>query len=175
MNYSKHLRIKPKRLLITLAIVFGIGVFIGFAFTSLVYIFTSPKAEAIEAVQTINNGSVKFPEEKLISLGEYRITAYCSCEKCCGKWAKNRTNGIIKGASGIELKEGVSIASSLPFGTRLIINGLGEYIVQDRTSNWISKKYRNKIIDIYFNNHEDAKKFGVQYKEIIMKGVDING
>ena len=38
-------------------------------------------------------------------IGSFDLTAYCSCEKCCGIWAKNRPmdeNGeqIVLGASG---------------------------------------------------------------------------
>ena len=34
-------------------------------------------------------------EPEPVLLGSFRITAYCSCEKCCGEWAKNRPNGIV--------------------------------------------------------------------------------
>ena len=37
----------------------------------------------------------------------FRVTAYCACEKCCGEWAKNRPNGVVYGAAGIELVAGV--------------------------------------------------------------------
>ena len=52
----------------------------------------------------------KFKPKKTY-IGEYTITAYCPCYKCCGKYALNRPNGIVTGAAGIELKEGVSVAS----------------------------------------------------------------
>ena len=42
-------------------------------------------------------------EPEPVLLGSFRITAYCSCEKCCGEWAKNRPNGIVYGAAGVEL------------------------------------------------------------------------
>ncbi len=93
-------------------------------------------------------------------LGVYTITAYCSCEKCCGKYALNRPDGIVYGASGKELEADVSVASPLDFGTNIIIEGLGEYVVEDRTADWIVDKYDGEIIDIYFENHEEALKFG---------------
>lgn len=98
-------------------------------------------------------------------IGEYTITAYCGCQKCCGKYALNRPNGIVYGASGIELVEGVSVASPLPFGTKLLINN-NEYIVQDRTAQWVEQKYDNKIVDIYFDNHADAETFGKQIADV---------
>ena len=92
--------------------------------------------------------------------GSCRITAYCACEICCGEWAKKRPlddNGdpIVCGASGQELTPGVSVASSLPYGTKLEIDGLpGTYIVQDRTSEWVHDKYAGMVVDIYMDSHE---------------------
>ena len=110
------------------------------------------------------------PEPELESLGEYRITAYCSCEICCGEWALNRPNGIVYGAAGVELEAGVSCASPLPFGTVVEIEGLGEYTVQDRTAQWVVDKYGENLIDIYFDDHEAALEFGLQFKNVYLKG-----
>lgn len=107
------------------------------------------------------------PEPAL--LGTYRITAYCSCEKCCGEWAKNRPGGIVYGAAGVELKPGVSCASPLPFGTVVEIEGLGEYTVQDRMVKWVVEKYGENLIDIYFSDHEAACAFGLQYLKVYQK------
>lgn len=104
-----------------------------------------------------------------VPLGKYRITAYCACEKCCGEWAKKRPNGVVYGAAGIELKAGVSCASPLPFGTVVEVEGLGEYIVHDRTAAWVAEKYDNKVIDIYFDNHEAALRFGLQNLNVYLK------
>jgi 3D (Asp-Asp-Asp) domain-containing protein len=99
-------------------------------------------------------------------IAEFRITAYCSCKKCCGKWADNRPNGIVYGASGQELKAGVSVASFLPFGTELYIDGLGEYVVQDRPAEWVFDKYGRNVVDVYFDNHEEACQFGLKYLDV---------
>ena len=91
----------------------------------------------------------------------YIITAYCHCAKCCGK-----TDGIT--ASGVKAVEGVTVAtdSSIPFGTKVYIDGVGERIVQDRGS-----AIKGKKIDLYFENHQSALNFGRQTKQvIIMKG-----
>lgn len=32
-----------------------------------------------------------------VLLGTYRITAYCSCEKCCGEWARTGLMGLFMG------------------------------------------------------------------------------
>lgn len=91
----------------------------------------------------------------------YTITAYCSCSKCCGSYANNRKNGIVVGAEGTDLIAGYSAANNeLSFGTVLNVDGYGVVEIQDRTSNWIDKKYNGKIIDIYFDSHEKALEFG---------------
>ena len=90
-----------------------------------------------------------------VSLGVYKITAYCGCAKCCGK-----TDGIT--ASGTHVTAGRTIAAppEIPFGTQIIING-HTYTVEDRGG-----AIKGNRIDIYFETHEEALNFGVQYVEI---------
>lgn len=107
-------------------------------------------------------------------IGTFTLTAYCPCEICCGEWALNRPDGIVYGAAGVELQEGVSVACSLPFGTTLQINEQ-KYIVQDRTAEWIKEKYEEKIIDMYFENHETAEKFGKQTTDVWIVEEKYNG
>lgn len=131
---------------------------------------------AILCVSTIANASTldtkEFNKDDIVfcrCIGEYTITAYCPCNICCGEWSQDRPNGIVYGASGEELQEGVSVASPLPFGTVIEIEGIGERVVQDRTADYIAEKYNNKVIDIYFNSHEAAEKFGKLQKKIYIK------
>lgn len=94
-------------------------------------------------------------KEKYTSLGTYKITAYCGCAKCCGK-----TDGIT--ASGTHVTAGRTIAAppEIPFGTKISING-HIYTVEDRGG-----AIKGKRIDIYFNTHEEALQWGVQYLEV---------
>lgn len=108
-------------------------------------------------------------EPETLFLGPCRITAFCACEKCCGKWALNRPNGIVYGAAGVPLEAGVSCASPWPFGTVVEIEGLGEYIVQDRPAQWVIDKFGENQFDIYFDNHEAACEFGLQYINVTVK------
>ncbi len=113
-------------------------------------------------------------EPELVSLGEYRLTAYCGCSKCCGKWGENRptdANGkpIVYTANQTIAKEGVTVAADinvLPYGTKIIIDG-HQYIVQDRGGS-----IQGNRIDIYFESHQAALEFGVQYKEIFIERED---
>jgi len=95
----------------------------------------------------------------------YTITAYCSCEKCCGEWATKRNGGPVIGAYGVELTPGYSVAAPLPFGTKLIIDGK-TYEVQDTTASWIVDRYAGRIIDIYCADHAAAIEFGKQVREV---------
>ena len=123
--------------------------------------------EESESVKEIKEIEVK-PEK--ISLGEFKLTAYCSCEKCCGSYAKNRPvdkngNKIVYGSSGEVLKEGISVAVDtkvIPFGTKVIINDK-EYIAQDTGG-----AIKGNKIDVYFEDHQRASDFGVKYEEVFL-------
>lgn len=87
---------------------------------------------------------------------EYVITAYCPCVQCCGK-----SDGIT--ASGEKAIEGITVAmdKSMPFGTKIYIDGVGERIVQDRGG-----EIKGNRIDLYFDSHQEALNFGRQTKEV---------
>lgn len=110
-------------------------------------------------------------QPEYITLGEFRLTAYCGCKKCCGKWGENRPvdeNGklIVKTANGTVAIEGITVAADidlLPYGTRIWIDG-HEYTVQDCGS-----AINGNQIDVYFESHQEALEFGVQYKEIYIE------
>lgn len=173
MNYSKRMKINYKRFFTFWIITLVIAAVIGSSITALVMKAKCMETEATFFTQEVQD--VELTESAMESLGEYRITAYCPCEICCGIWAKNRLNGIVVGAYGIELEQGVAIAAPFPAGTKLYIDGIGEYTVQDKLATWVVEKYDSKVIDIYFESHEDAKAFGLQHKEVfIMKGENEN-
>lgn len=120
----------------------------------------SPKLEQLE---NIENG--------LVDLGEFTLTAYCSCFECCKEWALSRpldSNGnvIVYGSTGQILKEGTSIAvdpTVIPYGTNVYIDGK-EYIAQDCGSS-----IKGNRIDVYFENHLAAKSFGVKEANVEVK------
>lgn len=82
----------------------------------------------------------------------YKITAYCSCSKCCGK-STGRT------ASGTRATAGRTVAASskFAFGTKLNIGG-HIYTVEDRGG-----AINGNRIDIYVNSHSAALQWGVKY------------
>lgn len=79
-------------------------------------------------------------------------TAYCPCEKCCGK-----TDGIT--ATGTRATAGRTIAvdpTVIPYGTEVIING-NTYVAED-----CGGAIKENRIDVYFDTHEEALQFGRQ-------------
>ena len=170
----KHLETRQKRkvqrrranleAIAFIAFVLMIGILLGSAVTAQTE--ESDKPEPVEArVVQYDPPPEPMPEiiveEPVRRLhGSCRITAFCACSVCCGEWANNRPldengNPIVYGASGKELTPGVSVACSLPYGTKLEIDGLpGTYVVEDRTAEWIQDKYKGMTVDIYMDSHE---------------------
>ena len=143
-------------------------------------IVSEPKLEVVYEPAPIITPSkpvepiVEEPVEPIIEEVNYdktfRVTAYCACEKCCGVWATKRPldeagNQIVYGASGDVLETKVSCASPLAFGTEIELKDYGTVVVQDRTADWVVDKYGQYIVDIYMDNHEEARNWGLQYIE----------
>ena len=83
----------------------------------------------------------------------YRVTAYCPCEKCCGKFADGITASGKPAVGKI-----VAAPSTIPFGTVLAIPGYSEVaVVWDRGGAITGNR-----LDVLFPTHERAKQWGVQ-------------
>ena len=90
----------------------------------------------------------------------YILTAYCPCMKCCGK-----TDGIT--ATGTQATHGRTIAVDpdiIPYGTEVVIEGMGTFIAED-----CGGAVQGNKIDIFFNTHEEAVKFGKQKRNVWIK------
>jgi len=91
------------------------------------------------------------------SLGEFKLTAYCPCEKCCGEWADGITY------TGTVATAGRTVAvdpSVIPLGSTVRING-HDYIAED-----IGGAIKENRIDVFFDSHQAALQFGVQYADV---------
>lgn len=127
-------------------------------------IITTPSVSAAET-EAAN-------EPELIELGVFKTTAYCTCVKCCGIWSQEHpsrvgTDYVQKTASRTIPTAGRTVAvdtNLISYGTVIVIDG-HEYIAED-TGNAV----KGNVIDIYFDSHEDALEYGVQYKTIYIKG-----
>ena len=113
-------------------------------------------AETEKAVETSAENSAAEGESENDTgkyLGKFKLTAYCNCAVCCGRWAGGPT------ASGKMPEQGRTIATGvLPFGTKLNIGGK-IYTVEDRGTPY-------GHIDVYMKNHADAQAFGVRYADV---------
>lgn len=106
---------------------------------------------------TTTKTTEKKENSNLVYLGRFKLTAYCNCSRCCGKWAGGAT------ASGVMPKAGRTIAVDprvIPLGTKVVING-HTYVAEDTGS-----AIKGNKIDVYFNSHQAALNFGVQYADV---------
>ena len=88
---------------------------------------------------------------------DFTATAYCACFECCGKTDKVT-------ASGKRATANHTIAVDtdvIPFDTVVEIQGMGTYVAEDK-----GKKIKENKIDIYFDDHQEADKFGRQKVKI---------
>lgn len=101
-----------------------------------------------------------------VFLGEYTLTAYCACSKCCGVWANGYT------ATGTWATEGRTIAVDpdvIPYGSRVTLiwpdGTQHSYIAEDCGSG-----IQGNRIDVFFADHETARYFGVQRAMAYLEG-----
>ena len=114
-----------------------------------------------DAVLTLDKPDLLDQVPQLTSLGTYKITAYCACQKCCGKSPDDPRYGIT--ATGTRATQGRTIAADpkvLPYGTVVVING-HEYIVED-----CGGAIKGNEIDLFFDDHQEAREWGTQYWEV---------
>lgn len=90
-----------------------------------------------------------------------RVTAYCPCAKCCGKYADGVT------ANGHRIRPGEWFAAadkSLPFGTMIAIPGYNDgrpVPVWDRGG-----AIKGDRLDVFFPTHKEALQWGVKQVEV---------
>lgn len=93
------------------------------------------------------------------SLGTFEITGYCSCDKCCGVKEVKLTKSETVPRSSHTVATDLAV---LPMGTRIMIDGV-IYQVEDT-----GKAIRGRMVDIYFDSHQEALEFGRQQKTVYL-------
>jgi 3D (Asp-Asp-Asp) domain-containing protein len=90
-----------------------------------------------------------------------RVTAYCPCKVCCGRFVEGRT------ANGYVIRRGDSFVAApkkYPFGTEIIVpqyNGDKPIIINDRGG-----AIKGNRLDVFFQSHARATKWGVKYLDV---------
>ncbi len=93
-----------------------------------------------------------------------RVTGYCACRKCCGRFADGIT------ACGHKIRRGdafVAADRKYSFGTEMIVPGYNNdkpIKVLDRGG-----AIRGDKLDVFFHSHKEAQKWGVQYIDVEVK------
>lgn len=98
-------------------------------------------------------------------LGEFQLTAYCPCMKCCGK-----DDGIT--ATGTTATEGRTIAvdpSVIPYGS-IVTLYYEDGTVHTYTAEDCGGGIKGTRLDIYFDDHQAALQFGVQSAMVYVEG-----
>lgn len=101
--------------------------------------------------------------EKHVEYTKFKVTHYCGCSKCCGKWSGGSESEAI-GALGTKLTPNYSVAvdtSIIPLGTILYDSEGNEYKAEDTGS-----AIKGHKIDIFTGNHEEALNLGVKEVEL---------
>lgn len=121
----------------------------------------NPAGRAVQTVHTEATVTKATNAPATTSLGWFKLTAYCACEKCCGEYANGYT------ATGTLATEGRTIAvdpSVIPYGTQVSING-HIYTAED-----CGGGIKQNRIDIFFGSHDAALQFGVGEAEVFVVG-----
>lgn len=150
--------------LITIAVIIGC-IYEKQQYKTTIHKQNKTKQNIENKIETETYREVDTQAKQPVNLGKFKLTGYCSCAECCSKWAYDRPDGIVYGAIGEELKEGYSIAvdpNVIPYNSEVIINGK-TYEAQD-----CGGAIKGDRIDVYFEDHDKALEFGVQYAEIFV-------
>lgn len=99
-----------------------------------------------------------------------KVTAYCPCSKCCGRYADGIT------ASGYKIRKGdkfVAADKRYPFGTQMYVPGY--HRIKGYPDNCYPQTMKvldrggaikGNHIDVYFDTHQEALEWGVQYLDV---------
>ena len=116
-----------------------------------------------EEGQEVESDEQVQPEEPCSTetyLGEWTVTAYCSCPICCGEYSSGYT------ASGtLATAYHTAACNVLPFGSQVEIDGI-VYTIEDTGYS----PYGDSWIDIYFDSHEEALAYGMRTREVYLVG-----
>ncbi len=89
----------------------------------------------------------------------FKVTAYCSCKRCCDKDPSDKWYGIT--ASGKKAKWGTVAVDRkvIKLGSKLRIDGFPDTLFRAED---VGGAIKGKHIDVWFPRHKEAVQFGVR-------------
>ena len=114
--------------------------------------------EVKESIEELNKVAINEQTFTKTALGEFTITHYCACSRCCGK-----SDGVT--ATSTQATAGRTIAVDpkvIPLGTEVIIDGQS-YIAEDTGG-----AIKGNKIDIYVDSHSEAIQRGRITREVFI-------
>jgi 3D (Asp-Asp-Asp) domain-containing protein len=117
-----------------------------------------PTAESVEVIESSEEW-VDGGYNDRVYIGDFTVTAYCPCEKCCGAWADGLTYTETIATEGRTIAVDPEV---IPLGSLVEINGTN-YVAED-----IGGAVDGNHVDIFFNSHADALEFGKQSLPVYM-------
>lgn len=93
-----------------------------------------------------------------------RVTAYCPCAKCCGKFSDGIT------ANNHKIRPGnvfVAADKAFKFKTEMVVPGYNAnepVQVKDR-----GRLIKGNRLDVFFHSHRVAKKWGTRYLDVLVR------
>ena len=125
-----------------------------------------PVVAVVEIATTTEEPVVAEPAEpEPTSLGEFKITHYCACSKCCGKAESDPWYGIT--ATGTKATEGRTIAVDpkvIPYGSQVLVR-YADGTEHVYTAEDCGRAIKNNRIDVYMADHQAALVEGVKMAE----------
>lgn len=104
------------------------------------------------------------PRQETWQVVRMKVTAYCRCSKCCGRFSDGKTACLHR----IRPRDVfVAADKKWPFGTQMIIPGYNQnqpVEVKDR-----GRSIKGNRLDVYFDNHSQAKKWGSRTVDVFVK------
>lgn len=104
------------------------------------------------------------PAQETWQVVRMKVTAYCRCPKCCGQFSDGKTACLHRIRKGDVF---VAADKKWPFGTQMIIPGYNQnqpVEVKDR-----GRLIKGNRLDVYFDNHSQAKKWGSRTIDVLVK------
>lgn len=110
----------------------------------------------VEEVDRQESISEPMTKTHMISLGKFKITAYCPCRECSGGYGRQTSTG-----HRAKSRHTVAVDPRIiRYDTKLIIDGT-TYTAED-----CGGGVKGRHIDIFFNAHSEVERFGKRYREV---------